>query len=302
MPERTRKTGHNQRPSKYGPSQVAELTAVRESELGVFLDAETGNTSDDILLHHVQQTAPVKIGDRVRVFLYLDPKRRLTASMRTPRMKEGQVARLRVINVTKEGAFLDVGAERGIFLPYAGMRGRPQIGETVWAKLYTDKSGRLAVTMEVEDELRRASRPAEGVHIGDRLKGSVYNITERGAFLFTDDRYIVFIDHREIPKRPRVGETVEMRVTYVREDGRLNASLRPPKEAAQREDADRLLTLLNEHNGRMPYTDVSSPEIIQDRFHISKAAFKRALGRLLKDGLIEQRDGWTYLSEKNKKS
>ncbi len=302
MQERTRKMGHNQRPSKYGPSQVAELTAVRESELGVFLDAETGNTSDDILLHHVQQTAPVKIGDRVRVFLYLDPKRRLTASMRTPRMKEGQVARLRVINVTKEGAFLDVGAERGIFLPYAGMRGRPQIGETVWAKLYTDKSGRLAVTMEVEDELRRASRPAEGVHIGDRLKGSVYNITERGAFLFTDDRYIVFIDHSEIPKRPRVGETVEMRVTYVREDGRLNASLRPPKEAAQREDADRLLTLLNEHNGRMPYTDASSPEIIQDRFHISKAAFKRALGRLLKDGLIEQRDGWTYLSEKNKKS
>ena len=302
MQERTRKMGHNQRPSKYGPSQVAELTAVRESELGVFLDAETGNTSDDILLHHVQQTGPVKIGDRVRVFLYLDPKRRLTASMRTPRMKEGQVARLRVINVTKEGAFLDVGAERGIFLPYAGMRGRPQIGETVWAKLYTDKSGRLAVTMEVEDELRRASRPAEGVHIGDRLKGSVYNITERGAFLFTDDRYIVFIDHREIPKRPRVGETVEMRVTYVREDGRLNASLRPPKEAAQREDADRLLTLLNEHNGRMPYTDASSPEIIQDRFHISKAAFKRALGRLLKDGLIEQRDGWTYLSEKNKKS
>ncbi len=302
MQERTRKTEHNQRPCKYGPSQVAELTAVRESELGVFLDAETGNTSDDILLHHVQQTAPVKIGDRVRVFLYLDPKRRLTASMRTPRMKEGQVARLRVINVTKEGAFLDVGAERGIFLPYAGMRGRPQVGETVWAKLYTDKSGRLAVTMEVEDELRRASRPAEGVRVGDRLKGSVYNITERGAFLFTEERYIVFIDHREIPKRPRVGETVEMRVTYLREDGRLNASLRSPKETAQQEDADRLLALLNEHNGRMPYTDATSPEVIQDRFHISKAAFKRALGRLLKDGLIEQRDGWTYLSEKNKKS
>ena len=220
-------------PCKYGPSQVAELTAVRESELGVFLDAETGNTSDDILLHKVQQTAPVKVGDRVRVFLYLDPKRRLTASMRTPRMKEGQVARLRVINVTKEGAFLDVGAERGIFLPYAGMRGRPQVGETVWAKLYTDKSGRLAVTMEVEDELRRASRPAEGVRVGDRLKGSVYNITERGIFLFTEERYIAFIDHREVQNRPRVGETVEIRVTYLREDGRLNASLRLPKEAAR---------------------------------------------------------------------
>ena len=289
-----------QRPRKYGPSQVAELTAVRASELGVFLDAETGNTSDDILLHTVQQTAPVKIGDRVRVFLYLDPKRRLTASMRTPRMKEGQVARLRVINVTKEGAFLDVGAERGIFLPYAGMRGRPQIGETVWAKLYTDKSGRLAVTMEVEDELRRASRPAAGVHVGDRLKGSVYNITESGAFVFTEERYIVFIDHREIPRRPRVGETVEMRVTYLREDGRLNASLRPPKEEARVADADRLLALIEEHGGKMPYTDATSPDVIRDRFQISKAAFKRAIGRLLKEGRIEQRDGWTYLVEENK--
>ena len=289
-----------QRPRKYGPSQVAELTAVRASELGVFLDSETGNTSDDILLHTVQQTAPVKIGDRVRVFLYLDPKRRLTASMRTPRMKEGQVARLRVINVTKEGAFLDVGAERGIFLPYAGMRGRPQIGETVWAKLYTDKSGRLAVTMEVEDELRRASRPAAGVHVGDRLKGSVYNITESGAFVFTEERYIVFIDHREIPRRPRVGETVEMRVTYLREDGRLNASLRPPKEEARVADADRLLALIEEHGGKMPYTDATSPDVIRDRFQISKAAFKRAIGRLLKEGRIEQRDGWTYLVEENK--
>ena len=301
MQKGTQRGNETRRPCKYGPSQVAELTAVRESELGVFLDAETGNTSDDILLHTVQQTAPVKIGDRVRVFLYLDPKRRLTASMRTPRMKEGQVARLRVINVTKEGAFLDVGAERGIFLPYAGMRGRPQIGETVWAKLYTDKSGRLAVTMEVEDELRRASRSAEGVRVGDRLKGSVYNITESGVFLFTEERYIAFIDHREIPKRPRVGETVEMRVTYLRDDGRLNASLRPPKEMARIEDADRLLALLREHDGKMPYTDATSPEVIQDRFHISKAAFKRALGHLLKEGLIEQCDGWTYLSEDNKK-
>ena len=302
MQERTQRDKAARRPCTYGPSQVAELTAVRESELGVFLDAETGNTSDDILLHTIQQTAPVKVGDRVRVFLYLDPKRRLTASMRTPRMKEGQVARLRVINVTKEGAFLDVGAERGIFLPYAGMRGRPQIGETVWAKLYTDKSGRLAVTMEVEDELRRASRPAEGVRVGDRLKASVYNITERGIFLFTEERYIAFIDHREVQNRPRVGETVEIRVTYLREDGRLNASLRPPKEAARIEDADRLLALLMEHDGKMPYTDATSPAVIQDRFHISKAAFKRALGRLLKDGVVEQCDGWTYLSEKNKKS
>ncbi|MCQ1533966.1 S1-like domain-containing RNA-binding protein, partial [Mitsuokella jalaludinii] len=98
---------------KFGPSTVARLQVARVSEMGAFLDAQTGNTSDDILLHKTQQTHPVAVGDLVDVFLYLDPKRRLTASMRVPKMKEGQIARLRVINVTRDGAFLDVGAERG---------------------------------------------------------------------------------------------------------------------------------------------------------------------------------------------
>ena len=178
---------------KYGPSTVAVLKVVRQSEMGAFLDAETGNTNDDILLHRTQQTGEVQIGDEVKVFLYLDPKHRLTASMRVPKLKEGQIARMRVINVSKDGAFLDVGAERGIFMPYAGMRGKLQIGEVVWAKLYTDKSGRLAVTMKVEDEMRRASVRAENVRVGQMVKGSVYNITDRGAFMLTKERYIAFI-------------------------------------------------------------------------------------------------------------
>ena len=284
-----------QKTRKYGPSTVATLRVARISEMGAFLDAQTGNTSDDILLHVTQQTAPVAVGDEVTVFLYLDPKHRLTASMRVPRMKEGQVARLKVINVSKDGAFLDVGAERGIFLPYAGMRGRPQIGEVVWAKLYTDKSGRLAVTMEVEDELRRASRPAEGVKVGDILHGSIYNFTDKGAFLFSDERYIVFIANKEMGVRPRVGEEVSVRVTYIRPDGRLNASLREAKEKAMVTDARRILELLENRNGRMPYSDETSPDVIRDKFHISKAAFKRALGHLMKEGRIEAKDGWTYL-------
>ena len=282
---------------KYGPSTVASLRVARISELGAFLDAETGNTSDDILLHKTQQTRELAVGEEVEVFLYLDPKHRLTASMRTPRMKEGQVARLTVINVSRDGAFLDVGAERGIFLPYAGMRGRPQIGEVVWAKLYTDKSGRLAVTMEVEDELRRASKPATDVRVGVHLSGSIYNITESGAFIFTDERYIVFVPHKDMRERPRVGEEVTVRITYVRTDGRLNGSLREPKEKALVTDAERILAYLEEHRGRMPYSDKTTPEIIKAKFQISKAAFKRALGHLLKAGNIEEKDGWTLLKD-----
>ena len=274
---------------------VAVMRVARLGEMGAFLDAETGNTSDDVLLHSQQQTAPVAVGDEVEVFLYRDPKRRLTASMRVPKMKEGQIARMKVVNVSKDGAFLDVGAERGIFMPFAGMRGRPRIGERVWAKLYTDKSGRLAVTMEVEDEMRRASKPAEGVKVGDSVTGEIYNYTDSGAFLFSRERYIVFIDNKEMKVRPRVGETVTARVTFVREDGRLNASLREIKEKAMVSDGEEILALLRERKGKMPYSDATSPEIIRDKFGVSKAAFKRALGRLLKEGKIEQRDGWTYL-------
>lgn len=280
---------------KYGPSTVAVLTVVRESEMGAFLDAETGRTNDDILLHKTQQTEPVHIGDQVKVFLYLDPKHRLTASMRVPRLKEGQIARMRVINVTKDGAFLDVGAERGIFMPYAGMRGKLQIGEVVWAKLYTDKSGRLAVTMKVEDEMRRASVKAVDVHKGQMVKGSVYNITDSGAFMLTTERYIAFIANKEMQEHPRVGQELEARVTYVRPDGRINASLREAKEKALVSDADKILMFLQSNSGRMPYCDTSSPELIKGKFKISKAAFKRALGHLYKDGLIEMKDGWTYL-------
>ena len=288
---------HMNEKRKFGPSTVARLQVARVNEMGAFLDAQTGNTSDDILLHKTQQTHPVAVGDFVDVFLYLDPKRRLTASMRVPKMKEGQIARLRVINVSRDGAFVDVGAERGIFMPYAGMRGRPQVGEVVWAKLYTDKSGRLAVTMEVEDEMRRASKPATHVKVGQMVTGAIYNYTDAGAFLFSNERYIVFIANKEMKEneRPRVGEVVTARVTFVRPDGRLNASLREAKEKALVTDSNRILALLASRKGRMPYSDETSPEVIRDKFQISKAAFKRALGHLMKEGRVAEKDGWTYL-------
>lgn len=279
------------------PNTVATLKVVRSSELGAFLDAGTGNTTDDILLHKVQQAHEVAIGDEVKVFLYLDPKGRLTASMRVPQMREGQIARVKIINTSKDGAFVDVGAERGIFMPFAGMRGKVKTGEKVWAKLYTDKSGRLAVTMEVEDEIRRASKPATDVKVGDFVTGSVYNFTDQGAFIFTNERYIAFLHNQEMKERPKVGEEVTARVTFIREDGRINVSTRPQKEDAITVDSAKIMELLTSRGGKMPYSDDTAPEVIKEKFNISKAAFKRALGKLIKENAVEQKDGWTYLKE-----
>lgn len=268
------------------PMTVVKLKAVRESDFGIFLDAGTGKTADDILLHKNQQTAEIKIGDVVEVFLYLNPQKKLTASMKVPKMRVGQIARLKVINKSKDGAFFDVGAERGIFMPFAEMIGKVEVGEIVWAKLYTDKSGRLATSMKVADEIRRASKPAKNLHRGDRVKGTIYNITEDGAFIFTEDKYIAFMTQKDIPRKLRCGEIVEARVTFVREDGRLDVSLREQKEYALHSDAKKILHFLKAHGGETDFNDKTDPKKIYDTFHISKAAFKRAIGNLLKQRLI----------------
>jgi len=270
------------------PMTVVKLKAVRESDFGIFLDAGTGNTSDDILLHKTQQTSEIKIGDIVEVFLYLDPKKRLTASMKVPKLRVGQIARLEVINKSRDGAFLDVGAERGIFMPFAEMIGKVEVGEVVWAKLYTDKSGRLATSMKVSDEIRRASKPAKNFRRGDKVKGTIYNITEAGAFVFTEDRHIAFITQKDISRALRCGETVEARVTFVREDGRLDVSLREQKEYALHGDARKILQFIKDNGGETDFNDKTDPKKIYATFKISKAAFKRALGNLLKKRLIEK--------------
>jgi predicted RNA-binding protein (virulence factor B family) len=222
--------------------------------------------------------------------------------MKLPKMKEGQVAHVTVINTTRDGAFVDIGAERGVFMPFAGMRGRLRTGDKVWVKLYRDKSDRLAVTMEVENEMRLASKPAVDVAIGDLVTGSVYNFTEEGAFLITEERFIAFLHNSEVVTRPKVGETITARITFIREDGRLNVSMRPVKEEAMDQDAEALLKYLRQRSGKMPYSDDSAPELIKEKFNLSKSAFKRALGRLLKGGFIEQREGWTYLLETSQES
>ena len=283
---------------KYKPGDVVTLKVARIGEMGAFLDAGTGNTSDDILLHKLQQTEEVKEGDKVKVYLYLDPNKRLTASMKLPKMREGQLGYVKVLSVTRDGGFVDIGAERGVFLPYSQMRGHVSSNQLVWVKLYRDKSGRPAVTMRVEDDMVKASKPAEGVKVGDKVTGTVYNILPEGFFIFTNQRFIAFLHRSEVPGgRLDFGQEITCRVTFIREDGRLNCSMRLQKENALVADAEEIYNFLVKRGGKMPYCDSTPLEIIKQKFGISKAAFKRALGHLMKQGKIRQDDGWTYLTE-----
>lgn len=285
-------------PGKYRTGDVVTLTVARLGEMGAFLDAGTGDTSDDILLHKLQQTEPVNAGDKVKVYLYLDPNKRLTASMKLPKMREGQLGYVKVLSVTRDGGFVDIGAERGVFLPYSQMRGHVVPDQLVWVKLYRDKSGRPAVTMRVEDDMVKASKPAEGLKVGDKVTGTIYNILPEGFFIFTNQRFLAFLHRSEVPSgRLDFGQEITCRVTYIRQDGRINVSMRLQKENALLADAEEIYGFLVKRGGKMPYSDSTPLEIIKQKFGISKAAFKRALGHLMKEGKIRQEDGWTYATD-----
>lgn len=278
-------------------NSIVTLEVLRVSDLGAFLNGGTGNTNDDILLHKNQQISPVQIGDQVTVFLYHDPSGRLTASMRLPKIKLGQIGYAPVINTTRFGAFVDVGTERGIFMPFAEMKGRPKEGEYIWVKLYEDKSHRLAVSMEVADEMRRASKSAEEAQIGSWVEGAVYNMTDQGAYIMTRERWIAFLHRSEFNGPILIGQMIKGRITYLREDGRINIALRQTRENEITPDGEKILDFLRQRKGKMPYGDKTAPAVIKAKFSLSKASFKRALGHLMREKKIHQQDGWKYLDE-----
>lgn len=216
-------------------------------------------------------------------------------------LKEGDIVKLCIARVTERGVYLtretpdDGRAGAGeIFMPRGEIRGLPMKGETVWAGIYLTGE-RLTATMKLDKIALRNSVPAVGLKVGDTISGLVYNLTDAGAFIRTPEGFLGHIPNLDLVQRPRIGQLVEGRVTYVRDDGRFNLSTRPVKEVARVTDAELILEYLRSHGGQMPFSDNSSPEAVSQTFGVSKKAFKRALGKLLKDGLIVQETGVTRL-------
>lgn len=217
------------RPLPWKENSIAEMTVARLAPFGAFLDAGTGNSADDILLHKEQQTNEVRQGDKVRVFLYHDPHHRLTASMRLPQIPINGIGYAEVLLTTRFGAFVEAGTERGIFLPHTETVGTLRAGQKIWVRLYVDKTGRLAVSMKVDEEMRRLAKPCHGIKVGGKITGTVYNMTDQGAFIITRENGSLSVP-KDMPADLRMGQEVTGRVTFIREDGHLNISLRPPKE------------------------------------------------------------------------
>ncbi len=259
------------------------LTVLRKKEFGIYL-GEEGAPADAVLLPVKQVPAGTGIGDRMEVFVYLDSSDRPIATVHRPLITRGTMARLRASSVGKIGAFMDWGLEKDILMPFREMAGKVREGREYLVYMYLDKSGRPCVTMRLYDHLAVDSPYQKG----DRVKGYVYQLHDSmGAFVAVEDRYQGMIPKKEIHSRLAVGDELELRVTEVRGDGKLNLSMGMPAYQQMEEDSEKVYQTILSYDGVLPFTDKASPELIEKELGLSKNAFKRAVGRLLKENRIK---------------
>ncbi len=267
---------------KLGETQ--KLIIVKTVAFGVYLAPSKEKEEERVLLPAKQVPQGSKIGDELEVFLYRDSDDRMIATTNTPKLKMGEVAELTVAQVGKFGAFLDWGLEKDLLLPFKQQKKRVKQGDKVLVSLYIDKSGRLCATMNVYENLKAESPYGKE----DKVVGRVYEISDNfGAFVAVDNIYSALIPKKELYGKVEIGEDIEARVIQVKEDGRLTLSIRDKAYLQMEKDAEEVLKIIDSYDGVLPFNDKVSPEIIKRETGMSKNEFKRAVGRLLKEGSIE---------------
>lgn len=263
------------------------LKIVNFTTFGAYLDAGTGVRHDNILLPSKQIPEGAKEGDELEVFIYRDSEERLIATTRKPLAQLGDLAYLKVTAKTKIGAFLDWGLERGLFLPFKEQKYPIQVDRGYLVKVYLDKSQRLSATTEIYEYLT-AETPYQK---NDKVRGTVYSVNQSiGAFVAVDNKYMGLIPVNEYFSDIREGDQVEARVIRVREDGKLDLSLRELSYIQMDMDAEKIIQEIKNYQGFLSLDDKSSPIEIESRLHMSKAAFKRAVGKLLKENKVMKID------------
>ncbi|MCG7336762.1 S1-like domain-containing RNA-binding protein [Sporosarcina sp. ACRSM] len=256
---------------------------------------------DPIMMNVSDADEALQEGDNVQVFLYTNRRGQLTATMRMPNMTSETFGWARVIRVDdREGVYVDIGSSFEVLVNRADMpRIRslwPQVDDALYMTLRTDLGGNIFGRLATEEKVQEQLIEAPTSLHNQNVKARAYRLLPVGSFMLSvPENYRIFIHNSQQEKEPRLGQEVEVRIVGIRDDGTLNGSLLPRKEERLGDDAETVFRYLTEVGGRMPFTDKSTPEEIKEMFDLSKAAFKRALGKLMKEGKIVQNDGWTSL-------
>lgn len=257
------------------------LNVVNRTEFGVYL----GIKDEKVLLPIKQVPADIEEGDALEVFVYRDSSDRLIATTKLPKIELGQIKKLKVVQITQIGAFLDWGLEKDLFLPFKEQSYKVNVGDECLVVLYVDKSDRLCASMR---RVYNYLENYEDAKVDDIVSGTVIEMNpDYGAYVAVEDKYYGMIQKNEIfDDSLKIGATISARISKIRDDKKLMLSLRKKAYLQMDDDAKKVFEEIEKRGGKLPFTDKASPELIKSQFNMSKNEFKRAIGRLLKEKKI----------------
>lgn len=279
--------------------EMQELEVAKIVNIGAYLQSEDKEkTEDRVLLPIKQVPAGTKVGDKINVFVYRDSDDKIIATVKKPKITLGEIATLKVVEMSRIGAFLNWGLEKDLFLPFKEQIGDIRLNGEYMVGLYIDKSDRLCATMNLFKVLRTDSP----YKVNDIVKGTVFSLKRGlGAMVAVDNKYLGLIHEGEIIKPLHSGQSVEVRVSNIKEDGKLDLSLKDAPRLQIDKDGEKILKVLIRNKGSLPLNDDSSPEEVNKILGMSKSSFKKASGRLMKRRLIIMtKNGIEMLSDDEK--
>ena len=273
--------------------ELNSLRITRKADFGFYLDADTRDTNDDILLpNNSTEGKKLDIGDTVEAYVYRDTKDRIIATLKKPLALVGDLAYLKVVDKTTIGAFVDIGLERDVLIPFKEQIDELDVGESYLVYLYLDKTDRIAGTTQIERYLEFTDK----YEIGDEVTGVVYGFqTNESAMIAVESMFKGVILKNEYFTDIKIGDTLSLRVKKYYEDSRIGLTPRQGRLYERDSIEEKIMEYLTSNDGFMTLNDKSSPEDIKKFFGSSKNYFKIALGGLMKKNLITQDSTGTKL-------
>lgn len=261
---------------------IQKLHVSRLSEYGAFL-AYDKEGEEEILLPLKKMPLELKEDDEIEVFIYRNSDQELVATTEKPLITANEIAFLKVVNEITAGYFLDMGLDKDLFLPNNEAKGKLTKGRSYLVKLLVNDKDQLVATMKIYNHLETA----QGYKVGDTVQATIIEIKEdRGVFVAIDQKYHGMLPQNEMYPKMRLGEELTCRVTKVREDGKINLSMRHKVAEQIHDDCDVIMNALETSDGVLYLDDYSDPEAIRHRLQMSKKAYKRAVGKLYKEKKI----------------
>ncbi|MEY3187992.1 MAG: hypothetical protein RLZZ431_133 [Bacteroidota bacterium] len=267
----------------------------RKVDFGFYMD----DGGEGILLPKRFVPSGLQIDDTISVFVYHDSDNRLIATTQEPFAVVGDIAALKVVEVTSQGAFLDWGLMKDVFVPVSQQLSTMRLGGKYLVKLYIDaQTGRVAATEKIDKQI---SNDILTVKEGEKVKIQVYRESEIGYVVIVNQVHQGLVYKNEVFTHLHIGQFIdEAFVKKIREDNKLDIGLGKQGGEKLADDNQKIMSLLKSHKGFLPYHDKSAPDDIYAFFGMSKKAFKMNVGMLYKLKLISIEEDGIHLMPETK--